>query len=82
MEGALHKVGYKFKQQVLVFHLDNKMIRKGILVNKNLLLERENNRISAGEYILLILLGEDENPNVNNLDHEFNDLLETERELQ
>ena len=88
LNGKLQKVGYKFKQQVLVFTpedkdiilLDTKLVRKGIPVPKSLLLERENSRVSAGEYVLLILLGEEDSGQVAT-DFEFKDLLDTEREV-
>jgi hypothetical protein len=88
LNGKLQKVGYKFKQQVLVFTpedkdiilLDTKLVRKGIPVPKSLLLERENSRVSAGEYVLLILLGEEDSTQAAT-DFEFKDLLDTEREV-
>lgn len=84
IQGHLTKIGYKYKQQVVLFtpvemqttSWDFHMIRRGTTVPKEVHSIRENSRLNENEYVMLLTL-EDDKTNAK-IDTEFNELLQTE----
>lgn len=84
LAGQIEKIGYKFKQQVVMFKpgatesnisLDELIVRRGVNVPKEIAAIRDNGRVNEGEVVLLICFSQDPETKI---DHEFNDLLNEE----
>lgn len=67
LTGKLSKIGYKFKQQVLVFkpdkdpyqNLDEKIVRRGVSVGSEIQSIRDDTRLNEREVVLLVAFSEE-----------------------
>lgn len=81
--GNISKIGYKFKQQVVMFsprimdtpNWDNYIIRRGTTVSREIHNIRDNSRINEKEFILLLTLEDDLNTKPES---DINEILATE----